>query len=166
MEFYLSIIQTLASKTAVSIPNGMEFYRSSAEIAASSGEFQFPTGWNSTEDSDKKILLRSKFQFPTGWNSTFTNNLPYAYRIEFQFPTGWNSTCAKAPSVEPHHGFNSQRDGILQYGKDHGRNKKARFQFPTGWNSTNFAHLKKAIFEVSIPNGMEFYPNTHYKGIW
>ena len=55
----------------------------------------------------------------------------------FQFPTGWNSTAIIGALMIDKISFNSQRDGILR--------------------DLNF--LRRIYYEVSIPNGMEFYPD-------
>ena len=37
------------------------------------------------------------------------------------------------------------------------------FQFPTGWNSTEIEYITMPMFDVSIPNGMEFYITKEQK---
>ena len=156
----------------------MEFYYIVRTQKLFRAEFQFPTGWNSTSiilntkslisgfNSQRDGILRdtrkpflywshcfnsqrdgilpnllwrvdytSMFQFPTGWNSTNNQRQNPACRNAFQFPTGWNSTC---------------RDMCIT-------NTILKFQFPTGWNSTYLVFNFDSVFDVSIPNGMEFY---------
>ena len=147
----------MASRSLVSIPNGMEFYSIRPSLWLLLAEFQFPTGWNSTQfnliyftiiasfNSQRDGILRlqktpnftckSQFQFPTGWNSTEIPAEDRCYITTFQFPTGWNSTVVKAVLL-----------GI-----------EALFQFPTGWNSTNRYRATYLYTYVSITNGMEFY---------
>ena len=81
------------------------------------------------------LPLLCAFQFPTGWNSTHRKQCPWKPRNLFQFPTGWNSTRRAVWILWEISSFNSQRDGILQMALD----------YPA------------LLFQVSIPNGMEFY---------
>ena len=42
----------------------------------------------------------------------------------------------------------------------------ALFQFPTGWNSTFWGLLVYLHYNVSIPNGMEFYKTAEFTPLW
>ena len=57
---------------------------------------------------------------------------------KFQFPTWWNSIHALSANAKVEEGFNSQRDGILHARAQRGSTSQ----------------------RVSIPNGMEFYPDV------
>ena len=119
----------------VSIPNGMEFYFAKRSKPAKIDCF------NSQRDGILlyeiyKNFIEVPFQFPTGWNSTVFLDLFSKFVDLFQFPTGWNSThLALLKQLSPR-SFNSQRDGILPKRQ----------------------HQQARCEEVSIPNGMEFYP--------
>ena len=161
--------------------------------------FQFPTGWNSTV-IQKVIHFLRKVSIPNGMEFYSGRRNSFEPIIRFQFPTGWNSTqnlkeekwtlqVSIPNGMEFYYiacrrklfavGFNSQRDGILQWDDrawlsttlvsiPNGmkfyfaisifRSSNTAFQFPTGWNSTLF-NFSPLIFRkaVSIPNGMKFY---------
>ena len=111
----------------------MEFYRAGATTPIPSSSFQFPTGWNSTR-------------------FIFANEIPIAVSI----PNGMEFYDGAITTHVVEERFNSQRDGILRRRDNHARRRGA-FQFPTGWNSTLLLGYALLIYEVSIPNGMEFY---------
>ena len=118
-----------------------------------------------------------KFQFPTRWNSTKPKRSKKQSK-SVSVPNGMEIYTLVLVRVAPLMGFNSQRDGILQRLADL-RQAKRSFQFPTGWNSTNCLGVvissapmfqfpmgwnstqalpsESYKYEVSIPNGMEFY---------
>ena len=82
----------------------------------------------------------------------------------FQFPTGWNSTLGLIERGENDDCFNSQRDGILLWRA--GREAKTRdVSIPNGMEFYPAgAGLPRAAKSVSIPNGMEFYFRAYREG--
>ena len=80
--------------------------------------------------------------------SDMTDRVSIPNGMEFYISSG------RKNSFDP--SFNSQRDGILRGSKPDDTGV-SEFQFPTGWNSTPGEVIEKYNFQVSIPNGMEFY---------
>ena len=75
----------------------------------------------------------------------------------FQFPTGWNSTSRRKESSGGLIGFNSQRDGILLKAVTIRSASKASLNSQRDGILLYKRYRQGLNFEVSIPNGMEFY---------
>ena len=138
MEFYEASL-LFGSLICVSIPNGMEFYVSGAGAGSSAG-VSIPNGM---EFYQSKIINVSPLK---GFNSQRDGILRCR-------PLSWSS---------PAHSFNSQRDGILQF-----RTLLRNDRF-LSFNSQRDGILLIFIIRlyffhiVSIPNGMEFYPDHFF----
>ena len=101
-----------------------------------------PICFNSQRDGILRLRARISHalqvvSIPNGMEFYSVPLLSDIWLIGFQFPTGWNST--KAQTI-------CHNTCIL-------------FQFPTGWNSTAGRFRSVLYWQVSIPNGMEFYPS-------
>ena len=136
----------------------MEFYRNKKTNGNNRQKFQFPTGWNSTHffiDArfDVKIVsIPNGMEFYRYFYSLFLHLACFNSQRDgiLRRSRVYNDTYVWC--------FNSQRDGILHKLYKADSCGRLEFQFPTGWNSTFVNHLENtSIFNVSIPNGMEFY---------
>ena len=155
MEFYLRKHTLESDISMVSIPNGMEFYALLPRSHQEQRHVSIPNGMEFYLNSEDRNLDFS-VSIPNGMEFYVRFSEVYDGIRLFQFPTGWNSTLG----FETYQGhtscFNSQRDGILQWGY-FCCFVCVMFQFPTGWNSTKTQSRFGYIVRVSIPNGMEFY---------
>ena len=175
--------RTVSKPKLVSIPNGMEFYRSACFFQFLHWTFQFPTGWNSTSSIRRSwrlwqrfnsqrdgILLKEKAEskkINTSFNSQrdgilLSISCPFYCPFRVSIPNGMEFYGIARQKTLSSASFNSQRDGILPDYTD------GAFCNTSSFNSQRDGILRtcgaKRVwkFLVSIPNGMEFYPDHFF----